>query len=213
MGRKGKRFWNGVTSQSARTSYTRSVFSVSWAYRTFHGHTLASLGDAGEAITRLLERLGYVVFRGGTAKNRGAKNSRRREVLPDMIEHMRAGPDVIYGLTIDGSMGPRYRMKRGGLVIAKECKKPVVLVHTWMRRHFRVPTWDRMAIPVPFNHIRQMCRGPFFVPEGADDPVVFETFRRKMERELSELAEESYRFFGHPVPEGLYDDGPIQPKA
>lgn len=181
------------------------VFSVAWSYRRLHGHTLASLGDAGEAITRLLQRCNYTVFRGGSA-HRVRSKRRRPEVVNDMIEHMKTTPMVLYGLTVDGSQGPRYRLKRGAVVIARECGKPLCVVKTWAKRNIRLPTWDRMAIPLPFNHIRQTCRGPFFVPEDAQDPEKLEAFRRRMERELAELTEEHYRFFGHRIPADLYAD-------
>src|SRR5205814_250581 len=94
---------------------------------------------------------------------------------------------------IDDEVGPVHG-SRGGLVVARECAKPVVLVRTWAKRCLRVPTWDRMAIPLPWNRIRRAYRGPFFAPEGADTPEKLEPFRLEMERELAELAAESYRW-------------------
>jgi lysophospholipid acyltransferase (LPLAT)-like uncharacterized protein len=167
------------------------VFSVAWAYRHLHGHTLASVGDAGEIITRMLELCNFVVFRGGSSM----RASRRREhVLADMIEHMKETDDVAYGITVDGSKGPLHEVKHGALVIARECGKPLVVVRTWAKRNLHLPTWDRMAIPLPFNHIRQFMRGPFYVPPGPEDGAAFEAFRAEMERELNALAEESRRF-------------------
>jgi lysophospholipid acyltransferase (LPLAT)-like uncharacterized protein len=164
------------------------VFSVAWDYRAVRPHTLASLGDSGEMITRLLERCGYVVFRGGSSK----RASRRRDfVLAAMISHMKTTGRVIYGITVDGSYGPYHVMKPGGLMIALKCKKPIVLVRTWAKRNLHLPTWDRMVVPLPFNHIRQFLRGPFFVPDDAADPAVFERFRLEMQGELVKLAEES----------------------
>jgi hypothetical protein len=167
------------------------VFSVAWSYRHVRPHTLASAGDAGEVIARMLKLCGYTVFRGGSS---GRKSRRREGVLKDMIEHMKANREVCYGITVDGSKGPYHVVKRGAPAIARECRKPVVLVRTWAKRNIHLPTWDRMAIPLPFNHIRQYLRGPYFVPENAQDPEVFEAFRREMERGLEELAEESKRW-------------------
>ena len=164
------------------------VFSVAWDYRAARPHTLASVGDSGEMITRMLELCGFVVFRGGSSK----RASRRRQgVLVEMISHMKKTDRVIYGITVDGSKGPYHRIKPGALLIAHKCKKPIVFVRTWAKRNLHLPTWDRMALPLPFNHIRQFLRGPFFVPENADDPAVFEAFRRQLEEELAKLAEES----------------------
>src|SRR5687768_16264573 len=47
------------------------VFFVAWAFRNYRGHTLASEGDAGAIITRMLELCHFTVFRGGsTSKKR-----------------------------------------------------------------------------------------------------------------------------------------------
>lgn len=173
------------------TVWHDEVFGVAWAYRSVRPHTLASVGDAGEVVTAILRRCGYVVFRGGSSR----RKTRRRgeEVLADMIAHMRATPEVVYGITVDGSYGPRYRVKRGALVIARECGKPLLLVRTWARWNIRLPTWDRMAIPLPWNRIRQRVRGPYEVPPGADDPAVFEAFRARIESDMVALAEECGR--------------------
>ncbi len=78
---------------------------------------------------------------------------------------MQTTPGVIYGLTVDGSKGPAYRMKMGGVLIARECGGPLALVRTWYKRSIRLKTWDRMAVPLPFNVIKYYLRGPYFVPE------------------------------------------------
>jgi lysophospholipid acyltransferase (LPLAT)-like uncharacterized protein len=174
------------------------VFTVAWGYRDFRPHTLASLGDAGEAIARLLTRCGFVVFRGGSARSR----TRRREVLPDMIEHMRTTRRVIYGITVDGSMGPRYLLKRGSCVIARECRKPVVPTRTWFKRYVRLPTWDRMAIPLPWNVILRDIGEPIYPPESQDDAAL-EAFRLRVEKALLELALRSYEEMGRKVPPAL----------
>ena len=164
------------------------VFGVAWNYRDMRPHTLASVGDSGEIITRMLELCGFVVFRGGSSK----RESRRREVvLAEMVAHMKRTRGVAYGITVDGSYGPYHVIKPGALVIAAKCKKPIIFVRTWAQRNVHLPTWDRMAIPLPFNRIRQYMRGPFFVPDGASDRETFETFRTELERQLVELAEES----------------------
>jgi hypothetical protein len=173
------------------------VFSVAWAYRHFRPHTLASLGDAGEVIAKLLLLCGFTVFRGGSS-NRASR--RRSEVLEDMIQHMRETREVIYGITVDGSAGPKYYLKRGGIEIARACGKPVITVRTWPKRYIRLPTWDRMIVPLPFNHVKQYMVGPWFPPPDADDPAVFEAFRRRVEDAMVELAERSHRDFGHAPP-------------
>lgn len=161
----------------------QEVFTVAWCFREYEGHTLASPGELGDLITAMLERNGFVVFRGGSTKSR----RRRRQVLPDMIEHMRNVPGVAFGITCDGSKGPAYRLKSGSVAIAHACAKPMIVARTWCKRRIGLPGWDRSYIPLPFNHIVQAFAGPYFVPADADDPQVFERFRHDLEEELLEL--------------------------
>lgn len=178
------------------------VMTVAYGYYYlgFRPHTLVSLGDVGELITRMLQLCGFVTFRGGTTTGR----SRRREgALEELIAHMKTHDDVIYGLTVDGSKGPPYRMKTGGIVVARECGRPVILARTWYKWCVRLPTWDRMAVPLPFNVIRYYLRGPYQVPDSACTEAGLERFRHEMENELIELAAHSYDDMGQARPAGL----------
>ena len=178
------------------------VFTVAYGYHHlgFRPHTLASLGTAGEVITRMLELCDFVVFRGGSSR----KGSRRHtQVVEAMIEHMRQTREVIYGITVDGSAGPPYRLKRGGLVIARECQRPVILARTWYRRCLRLPTWDRTAIPLPWNEIRYYLAGPYPVPADAHDEAGLRRFQLRVEDDLIDLAVRSYRDLGQAVPSHL----------
>jgi lysophospholipid acyltransferase (LPLAT)-like uncharacterized protein len=178
------------------------VFTVAYGYYRlgFRPHTLASVGDVGEVISRMLTLCGFVVFRGGSS----SKSSRRRgDVLHEMIEHMRENREVIYGITVDGSQGPAYRMKRGGVVIARECRRPVILSRTWYRRSIRLPTWDRTAIPLPWNEIVYSLAGPFHVPDDAQTPEGLARFQLLLEDALIDLASSSYRELGQELPAQL----------
>lgn len=169
-------------------------------YLGLRGHTLASLGESGELITRMLKLCNFVVFRGGSTTGR----SRRREgTLQELIDHMQTHDDVIYGLTVDGSKGPPYRLKTGGIIIARDCGRPVALVRTWYKRCLRLATWDRMAIPLPFNVIRYYLRGPFMVPASAYTDEGLEQFRLEMENNLIDLAAQSYVDMGQARPANL----------
>ena len=148
----------------------------------------------------MLKLCGYVVFRGGSTSG---KARRREGTLLEMIEHMRTTPEVTYGLTVDGSKGPAYRMKTGGIVIARECGKPIALVRTWYKRCLRMRTWDRMALPLPFNVIRYYIRGPYHVPESARTDEGLLRFRNELESDLIDLAVQSYADMGQEVPPNL----------
>jgi lysophospholipid acyltransferase (LPLAT)-like uncharacterized protein len=198
------------------------VFTVAYGYPQvgIRSHTLASLGESGDLIARMLELCGHVVFRGGSSTKRGR---RKLTVLLDMIKHMQTTREVIYGITVDGSKGPRYRMKLGGVMIARKCGKPIVLVRTWYKRCIRLDTWDRMAVPLPFNVIRYYMRGPYFYPDDAQGEAGLQAFGRRLEDDLIDLAARSYDDMGQRRPDALVkrpageimtnDDGDLAPRA
>jgi lysophospholipid acyltransferase (LPLAT)-like uncharacterized protein len=165
----------------------QEVFSVAYNYRHLHGSTLASTGNFGRLITRMLELCNFAVFRGGSST--GAR--RRRRILPAMIRYFRENERVCYGITVDGSKGPAFELKSGGLILARSCKAPVYLVRTWFSRRIMLNTWDRTAIPLPFGRIKSIAIGPFWVPPECDKDE-FEAIRVHYEREMHELAERSF---------------------
>jgi lysophospholipid acyltransferase (LPLAT)-like uncharacterized protein len=173
----------------------QEVFTVAYNYRHFGGHTLASVSDFGDVIDGMLRRCNFVVFRGGSGSR-----SRKREVLPALIDHMLTTRRVIYGLTVDGSQGPVFRMKPGGALIAHACRAPVVAVRTWYKRGITLRTWDRSQIPLPFNRRLTLAAGPYWIPPDADAEAL-EAFRAHLERELLDLTARSYAIVGRPAEE------------
>jgi lysophospholipid acyltransferase (LPLAT)-like uncharacterized protein len=176
----------------------QEVFSVAYNYRHFHGHTLASVSDFGRVITALLERCNFVVLRGGTGSR-----SRKRAVVPELIANMQVRRGVIYGLTVDGSQGPVYRMKPGAAVIARACRAPVVAVRTWYRRGISLRTWDRTQIPLPFNHRVTVASGPYWIAPDADDAAL-QSFCTHLDSELLELTARAYEALGDSAPPKPY---------
>jgi hypothetical protein len=182
----------GCDLEAVRAAYGRAVvalwhnevFFVAWAFRRFRGHTLASRGDFGEVITRMLELCNFHVFRGGSS---AGKSRRSPEVVGDMVAHMNRTPGVIYGITVDGSNGPAYRMKSGAIRIAIACQAPVLVEKTWCRRYLRLGTWDRTIVPLPFNRIVHVFAGPYLPPRDAYDPDALERFRASVEDALLDV--------------------------
>lgn len=163
-------------------------------------HGLASVADAGAIISRTLELCGFEVFRGGST----SRASRRRlGVLRSMIEHMKQGDRVLYGLTVDGSKGPAYQMKEGGIAIARGAGRPIVLVRSWSSPCLRLPTWDRTALPLPFSKIWIELLGPFFPPGADAGEQQAERFRLELERDLIELVGRSHDELGQARPRPL----------
>lgn len=179
----------GLHGRTVALLWHQEVFTVAWAYRHLRGHTLASAGNFGRIITRMLERCNFVVFRGGSSSG----TARRRRVLPLMIRHMRdwAG-QIIYGITVDGSNGPPYRLKGGMLAVARSCRAPIYVVRCWYRRRIELRTWDRTGVPLPFNRMALLAAGPYWIPPDASADEM-ERLRAHLELELLDLCALSYR--------------------
>lgn len=167
----------------------QDVFCVAGAYTDFRPHTIASVGDAGAVIARILKLCKFTVFRGGSSK--GGK-SRRKKILEEFTEHIQNTDVAVVGITVDGSSGPVYKLKTGSLVVAMPCKMPVFCMRVWCKRRILLPTWDRTLIPLPFNEMVVLARGPYYLPENIEDAEVFSKFHAFIENELLRTAYKSF---------------------
>jgi lysophospholipid acyltransferase (LPLAT)-like uncharacterized protein len=152
----------------------QDVFTSPHVFRPFHAHTLANTKTLGRLVTSLLEDNNFRVFRGG---------HNRQIILRDMILHMKANPKILYGITVDGSKGPARIMKRGASLIAKDCGVPIFVVRTQAKHALYMNTWDRTAIPLPFNKIETSAVGPYWI----DPDCTAETFNAFCEHIQQEL--------------------------
>ncbi len=155
-----------------------NVFFVAYFFKKLGGSTLASVGQLGELITRMLTLCGFNVFRGGSSKGK----SRKKAVLPTMITYMRNHEDVVYGITVDGSSGPRYKAKQGILLISREIGAPIYCVHVASKPTLHLPTWDRTRVALPFSRIVIFSEGPYFCPPTAttDEIDQLQTFLNEL---------------------------------
>jgi hypothetical protein len=128
-------------------------------------------------------------------------------VTREVIQHLQANPGTVFGVVVDGSAGPRYRMKPGSLLVARHTGLPIVLLRVWFRRCVRFPSWDRTALPLPWNEVHVYAEGPFEPPPDAGSREGRERWRRQLEDGLIELAGRSYREVGQPRPAALVAAG------
>lgn len=82
---------------------------------------------------------------------RGSSSNLGREAAKLLIERMREGHDV--GITPDGPRGPMYVVEPGVLVVTRRLQAPMVLMGAEFTRAWRLRTWDRLYIPMPFSRI------------------------------------------------------------
>lgn len=161
---------------------------------------LIGQGGPGDVATAIAERMGHVVTRGGSSRR---ASRRRPAALRTLIRELQEDPSGIVAVLVDGPSGPRYHVKPGALLVARAAGLPLVLVRVWFRRCWRLSTWDRVGVPLPWNVIRVYTGAPVEVPGEASDREGLERFRAGLQQDLLALSARSYREAGQPLPDRL----------
>lgn len=128
---------------------------------------LISRSSDGEFIALTMERNGFPAFRGSSKKMTDPnKNKYGEQALRDMARWVRAGGAV--ALTPDGPRGPAEVMQGGALSLARITGAPVIFCGLAVRPSFRIGSWDRTHIPLPFARGVMVWDGPHFIAKGDD---------------------------------------------
>jgi lysophospholipid acyltransferase (LPLAT)-like uncharacterized protein len=186
------------------------VFGSPYVYHRLgiRAQTLVNPSGVGDIVSRLVSRIGFEVHRGGSS---GRGSRRRPFALRSVIRGVSARPGSLFALLVDGSRGPRYQLKPGALLVARETGLPVVLTRVWWSRCWRAPTWDRAAVPRPWSEIHVHAQGPYEVPAKQDGHAAFERSRERLEAELRALAARSHHLLGQEPPPELAAAVPPSP--
>lgn len=75
---------------------------------------------------------------------------------------------VPVAFTPDGPRGPRREVKPGVVRAAQRAGARILPLHAVARPHWRLRSWDRMAIPRPFARIEVGYGEPFEIPPGEE---------------------------------------------
>ena len=92
---------------------------------------------------------------GGLRATRGSSSRLGREAANELVEVQREGNDI--GITPDGPRGPCYDFKPGGVIVPRRTGAPLLLVGGDFGPAWRVNSWDRFYLPVPFSKVRVRC--------------------------------------------------------
>ena len=134
----------------------------------------------GEMITQVVKRLGFGVVRGSTTRG-GAR------ALREMIGRVDQGHLCI---TPDGPRGPRRHVHQGTAFLAAATGLPIVGAGMAFRRPWRAKSWDRFAVPRPFEVAACVTPPAVVVPADADRDVL-EDCRTEVERRMNEATAEA----------------------
>lgn len=144
------------------------------------GKALTSLSGDGELVALFLAQFGVDSVRGSSARGGAA-------ALRELAGWLKRGHDI--GLTPDGSRGPCYEIKPGLVLLAQLSGRPILPLSFDFSRSWRLKSWDRFFIPVPFSRVTFIVGEPHTV-RRTKTPEEFEIERlRCQEHMLAQIRE------------------------
>ncbi len=168
--------WEGVGNLTEARSLCGQVLFCFWHSRLLglcYTHRNRNIGIMvsksfdGEWIARLVQKLGYRVFRGSASRD-GAK------ALLEMLKN-KVGD---LALTVDGPRGPAQKVKPGAVTLAAHSGLPVVPIAYVAQNAWRLKSWDRFILPKPFSKITvrygRMIRIPSDIKAESLDDIITE---------------------------------------
>jgi lysophospholipid acyltransferase (LPLAT)-like uncharacterized protein len=180
-------------------SLHQGIFLIPYVLRELRAVAFTNVGDAGDLMAALLGRCNFQVVRGGSS----SRASRQTPVVGRIIEAVRSRPSTegcIVGSAPDGSSGPAGAINAGLVLFSIRLNADIYCVHIQSKRSIHLNTWDRTAIPLPFNRIRVRVKGPFRI-NGKPTRNAMEAARLQIEDAFHELHTEGFTSFGQtPVP-------------
>jgi len=191
-----KRVFYNFDSVKKLQAEAKNILAAAWhqdlilgpfTFRHYNIVTMASKGDLGEIMASILKRIGYTGIRGSSSLGGS-------EALAEIIEYFHTNDRIFCALAADGSRGPFQKIKKGIIVIAKECGAPIYPVKTWARWKIFLPTWDRALVPFPFNECVYFCGEPVYVPSDATLEVI-EAKRQELEDNLMKLVKRAEEYY------------------
>jgi lysophospholipid acyltransferase (LPLAT)-like uncharacterized protein len=104
---------------------------------------LISQSKDGSEFAKLAQSLGYDVFRGSS--------SRGQSEVKHLLKALKNGNSA--GMALDGPKGPALIAKPGAKWLAEKANAPLVEVKVIYSNAFRLNSWDKTFIPLPFSKI------------------------------------------------------------
>lgn len=133
---------------------------------------------------------GEIIAQAGAAMGlnvvRGSHNRKGAAATLELIDSIKAGNNG--ALTIDGPRGPKYKVKKGIVDIARLTGVPIVPMSWYSPSPFflKFKTWDEFCFPLNCIKMKAIYGEPIYVPFDADETAL-ENIRLKVEEELKRL--------------------------
>lgn len=119
---------------------------------------LVSPSVDGDLVARILDKLGGRSVRGSATRS-GVKAMKG---LYRAIVRERGSPVVLP----DGPQGPRHHCKPGSLLLAQMSGARILPMSCTASRAWRLRTWDRLVVPLPFAEVEVGLGESYTLPAG-----------------------------------------------
>ena len=147
-----------------------------WIFRRYRPVIAISQSRDGNRIAQVVRGLGWETARGSSSHG-GVR------ALLELVREVSAGRVAAH--IVDGPKGPAGEVKPGLMLLAQRSGAPILPVYVASRPRFRVRSWDRMEIPLPFARVVVRIGAPIEV--AADLPEdQLESLRRDIEKRLAD---------------------------
>ena len=153
---------------------------------------LISQSREGGIVAHTSRTVGAEVIRGSAAKRGQQKGG--IEAMRAMARHIEGGG--VMAMTPDGPRGPRMRVKRGPIQLAKLAGAPLMAVAWSTSNRIVFDSWDRFIFPLPFGRGALIWSDPIAPPPMDASEAEFEAVRLKLENEMNRIAAEADRMVG-----------------
>ncbi len=154
----------------------------------------------GDWLAEAARFMGFGVVRGSTFRGGGAA----------LREMTRVAQTTNIAITPDGPRGPRRKLAQGPVYLASTSGIPIIPLGLAYDRPWRMPTWDRFAVPRPYSRCRAVVGPKLWIPPDLDRAGV-EHYRQRVEKLLNRFTHEAEAWAASGT--GKQDQFPARPQA
>ncbi len=154
-----------------------TVLSMSISQEGRNYCTITSRSNVGSAVAYLMRKFGFVAIQ-------GSQSSGGQDVRVKALDHIKRGFPI--AITVDGSSGPRRKVKPGIVDLAKKSGAPILPAYAHSDKTWVFNSWDRFRLPRPFARITILFGEPIPVSPEAKG-VEFNSLLEQVELSINAL--------------------------
>jgi lysophospholipid acyltransferase (LPLAT)-like uncharacterized protein len=141
---------------------------------------MVSASRDGGFLARILEHFGVQPVRGSSSR-------RGPQALLELTTWSERGYDL--AITPDGPRGPRYVVQEGVTALGQLSGLPIVPVSYHLSWKYRLKSWDRFQVPLPFARVEVRLGAPLQMPSTTSEGER-EALRRDLEEALRAITQD-----------------------